>query len=172
MTNKVKIIFNLIDKVNDRIGRSISLLLILIMLAIGAATISRYFFGRPIPVIWPFIKQIFGVLILLGAPYAMLYNKHIRVEIFYDFFPAWLRKVSRMVSLVFFLALTGALTWQGIVMAKMSLMLKEVSNQSFHLPIYPFKIFLPIASLIFLFQGIAYFLSEEESGEDSIDGEE
>ena len=166
MTAKIKVLFNLIDTVNERIGRSISLLLIVVMLAIGAATISRYFFGRPIPVIWPFIKQIFGVLILLGAPYAMLYDKHIRVEILYDFFPAWLKKLSRMVSLVFFLALTGALTWQGIVMAKMSLMLKEVSQQSFHLPIYPFKIFLPIASLIFLVQGIAYFLRGEEPDDD------
>lgn len=166
MTAKIKVLFNLIDMVNERIGRSISLLLIVVMLAIGAATISRYFFGRPIPVIWPFIKQIFGILILLGAPYAMLYDKHIRVEILYDFFPAWLRKLSRMVSLVFFLALTGALTWQGIVMAKMSLMLKEVSQQSFHLPIYPFKIFLPIASLIFLVQGIAYFLRGEELDDD------
>ena len=166
MTNKIQIIFNLIDRVNYRIGRNISLLLILVMFAIGVATVSRYFFGKPLPIIWPFIKQIFGILVLLGAPYAMLYDKHIRVEILYDFFPAWLRKVSRMVSLVFFLVLTGVLTWQGIVMAKMSLMLKEVSQQSFHLPIYPFKIFLPIAGFIFLFQGIAYFLREEKSVDD------
>ena len=168
MTNKIQVIFNLIDRVNDRIGRNISLLLILVMFAIGVATVSRYFFGKPLPIIWPFIKQIFGILVLLGAPYAMLYDKHIRVEIFYDFFPAWLRKVSRLVSLIFFLALTGSLTWQGIVMAKMSLMLKEVSQQSFHLPIYPFKIFLPMAAFLFLLQGIVYFLR----GEKSIDDEE
>jgi len=166
MLNKIKAFFNLIDMINDRIGSGISLLLILIMLAIGAATISRYFFGNPITIVWPVIKQIFGVLVLLGAPYAMLYDKHIRVEILYDFFPAWLKKVSRMVSLIFFLALTGALTWQGIVMAKMSLMLKEVSQQSAHIPIYPFKIFLPIAALMFLFQGIAYFFREEKSIDD------
>ncbi len=166
MVNKIKAFFNFIDMINDMIGSVISLLLSLIMLAIGAATISRYFFGNPITIVWPIIKQIFGVLVLLGAPYAMLHDKHIRVEIFYDFFPAWLRKVSRMISLIFFLALTGALTWQGTVMAKMSLMLKEVSQQSAHIPIYPFKIFLPIAGLLFLFQGIAYFLREEESIDD------
>ena len=168
MVNKIKAFFNFIDLINDKIGSVISLLLSLIMLAIGAATISRYFFGNPITIIWPVIKQIFGVLVLLGAPYAMLYDKHIRVEIFYDFFPAWLRKVSQMVSLVFFLVLTGALTWQGIVMAKMSLMLKEVSQQSVHIPIYPFKIFLPMAAFLFLLQGVAYFLR----GEKSIDDEE
>ena len=158
--------FKWIDFINDRIGRVISLALILVMLAIGTATISRYFLGKPLPLIWPCIKQVFAILILLGAPYAMLYDKHVRVEILYDFFPKWLQKLSRLVSLAFFMALTGAMTWQGIQMAKMSYMLKEVSQQSRHIPIYPLKIFVPIATFIFLLQGISYFLRKEGDSDD------
>ena len=150
--------FSCIDMLNDKIGRGVSLLLIFIMLAIGTATISRYFFAKPLTIIWPVIKQIFGILVLLGSPYAMLAGKHIRVEILYDQFPPWLKRVSQLVSLALFLALTGALIWQGITMAKMSFMLKEVSSLSRHIPVYPFKIFMPIGIAIFLLQGIAYFL--------------
>ena len=153
--------------INSTIGRGVSLLLIFIMLAIGTATVSRYFLGKPFTIIWPIIEQVFGILVLLGAPYAMLDDKHIRVEILYDQFPAWLKKVSQLVSLIFFLALTGALIWQGITMARMSLMLKEVSSLSRHIPIYPFKVFLPIAVSIFLLQGVAYFFRNKRKSKDN-----
>ena len=170
MVKRIITFFNFVDLVNDRIGRAISLILILIMFAIGTTTVSRYFLGKPLPLIWPCIKQIFGVLVILGASYAMLYNKHVRVEVLYDLFPPWLQKVSRIVSLFFFLALTGALVWQGINMAQMSYMLKEVSQQSKHIPIYPFKIFLPIGTFIFLIQGISYFLKKEKSTDEEEQG--
>lgn len=158
--------FKRFDTFIDKLGRIISLVLIGIMLVIGAATISRYFLGKPLPLIWPLIKQVFAVLVLLGGPYAMLHRKHVRVEVLYDLFPKRLRMLSRLVSLAFFVALTGAITWQGIKMAQMSWLLKEVSQQSRFIPIYPLKIFVPIATAMFLLQGISYFLRKEKGPDD------
>ena len=161
MKNMVGTLFNAIDWINERIGRHISLLLIIMMLLVVAATLSRYLLGKPIPIVWPFIRQVFGVMVLFGAAYALKHNLHIRIEILYDMFPMWLKKVSDLVSLALFLMLTGCLIWQGILMAKMSIMLGEVSRQSSHIPIYPFKILLPIATFLFLLQGISYFLRKK-----------
>lgn len=170
----MKAFFRIIDMVNEKLGSIVCFLILLIMLAIGTSTISRYFFNEPMTIVWPFTRQIFGIFVLVGAAYTLLYDKHIRVEIFYDFFPAWLKGVSRAVSLLCFLAFLGALTWQGVVMAKISLMLKEVSTHWSRIPIYPFKILLPIVTFLFLLQGIAFFLgakkpsNEKKSGDRSV----
>lgn len=157
MTKKIQALLNIVGRTNRQIGNGVSLLLLLIMVLVGIATISRYLFNNPITIVWPLIKQFFGVFVLIGGSYALLNKKHIRVEILYDAFPAWMKKVTWFISLICFLSFIGVLTWQGIVMANMSLMLKEVSPHSANIPIYPFKILLPICVFLFLLQGLRYY---------------
>jgi TRAP-type mannitol/chloroaromatic compound transport system permease small subunit len=159
--------FHFIDEANRKIGDIVCFLILIIMLAVGTSTITRYFFNEPLTIVWPFIRQIFGIIILLGAAYTLLHHRHIRVEILYDHLPAWLRTVSRVMTLICFLAFLGALTWQGIVMARISLMLKETTAMISWIPIYPFKILLPIAACLFLLQGIAYYFCKEKPSEET-----
>jgi TRAP-type mannitol/chloroaromatic compound transport system permease small subunit len=161
MAKKIQTFLNIVGQANRKIGNGVSFLLLLIMVLIGIATISRYFFNSPITIVWPFIKQIFGVFILIGVSYTLLNKKHIRVEILYDAFPAWMKKVTWLTSLICFLSFIGVLVWQGIVMANISLMLKEVSPHSANIPVYPFKILLPICAFLFLLQGLNYFFYKE-----------
>ena len=158
MAKKIQTFLNIVGQANRKIGNGVSFLLLLIMVLIGIATISRYFFNSPITIVWPFIKQIFGVFILIGVSYTLLNKKHIRVEILYDHFPAWMRRVSRVITLICFLTFIGILTWQGVVMARISIMLKETTSLISWIPIYPFKILLPIAASLFLIQGLAFYL--------------
>ncbi len=158
--------FHIIDVVNEKIGNIVCFFILLIMLAVGTSTISRYFFNQPMTIVWPFIRQIFGIIILLGAAYTLLHDRHIRVEILYDHFPAWMRRVSRVITLICFLTFIGILTWQGVVMARISIMLKETTSLISWIPIYPFKILLPIAASLFLIQGLAfYFRAKNQSKE-------
>ena len=75
-----KTMFKLIDRVNEKIGNIICFLIILIMFTIGTVTISRYFFNEPLTVVWPVIRQLFGIFVLLGAAYTLLNDRHIRVD--------------------------------------------------------------------------------------------
>ena len=167
MKRVLEVFFKCIDLVSEKIGNVICFSIILIMFVVCISTVSRYFFNEPMTVVWPLIRQLFGLFILLGAGYTLLYNRHIRVEIFYDHFPAWMRGVSRVITLICFLAFLGILTWQGVSMARISLMLKETSSHISRIPIYPFKIFLPIATLLFLIQGIATYSRREKSARDN-----
>ena len=92
MAPKLQTFLNVVGRANRKIGNGVSFLLLLIMVLVGTATISRYFFNNPITIVWPFIKQIFGIFILIGVSYTLLNKKHIRVEILYDAFPAWMKK--------------------------------------------------------------------------------
>jgi TRAP-type mannitol/chloroaromatic compound transport system permease small subunit len=161
MTGKIQTVFNIIGLVNRKIGNGVSFLLLLIMILVGIATVSRYFFNSPITIVWPLIKQIFGVFVLIGGSYALLNKKHIKVEILYEVFPTWMKKVTWLISLICFLSFMGVLIWQGIVMADMSLMLREVSPHSTNIPIYPFKILLPICVFLFFLQGLVYYFHKK-----------
>ena len=159
--------FHIIDVVNEKIGNIVCFFILLIMLAVGTSTISRYFFNQPMTIVWPFIRQIFGIIILLGAAYTLLHDRHIRVEILYDHFPAWMRRVSRVITLICFLTFIGILTWQGVVMARISIMLKETTAHISWIPIYPFKILLPIAASLFLIQGLAFYLRAKNQSKEN-----
>ena len=161
MTGKIQTFFNIIGLANRKIGNGVSFLLLLIMILVGIATVSRYFFNSPITIVWPLIKQIFGVFVLIGGSYTLLNKKHIKVEILYEVFPTWMKKVTWLISLICFLSFMGVLIWQGIVMADMSLMLREVSPHSLNIPIYPFKILLPICVFLFFLQGLVYYFHKK-----------
>ena len=167
MIRILEIFFKRIDVVNEKIGNIVCFFIILIMFVVATSTVSRYFFNEPMTVVWPFVKQLFGVFVLLGAAYTLLYGRHIRVEIFYDHFPVWMRGVCRVITLTCFLAFLGTLTWQGVLMARISIMLKETSSGILRVPIYPFKILLPIASFLFLIQGIASYLRREKTAQEN-----
>ncbi len=166
MMRGLEIIFDCIDWATEKIGNIVCFFIIIIMFVVAISTVSRYFFNEPMTIVWPFIRQLFGIIVLLGAAYTMLYDQHIRVEILYDHFPAWMRGVSRKITLICFFAFLGILTWQGVVMGQISFMLKETTSHISRLPIYPFKIFMPIASFFFLIQGIVFYLRSEKTSKD------
>jgi len=73
----------LIDGLNDRIGRTVSWLALLMMLVQFLVVVQRYVFG--IASIWmqESIVYMHGFLFMLAAGYTLLHNGHVRVDIFY-----------------------------------------------------------------------------------------
>lgn len=171
MAGIFKTLFKIIDAANEKIGNFICFLILPIMFAVGASTISRYFFNEPMTIIWPFVRQLFGAIVLLGAAYTLLNDGHIKVETLYEVLPPWMKLITRMTSLLCFLTFLGILTWQAVIMAKIALMLKETSSHIVRLPIYPFKVFIPIATFLFLIQGIAFYLRAKKPLQDNPSGE-
>jgi TRAP-type mannitol/chloroaromatic compound transport system permease small subunit len=147
-----------IDAVTEIMGRAISLIALPIMLIIALEVVSRYFFNSPTRWAWPLSTHLFGVLALFGGAYALLHGSHIRVEVFYERFGPRLRLVSHVLATACFLLFIGLLVWQGYVLAETSVRGGEVIRGIIHFPVYPLKILVPVAALLFLLQGIAIFL--------------
>jgi len=49
------------------------------------------------------------------------------------------------------------LIWQSAWMGWNSLMMKEKAAGAFRIPLYPFKLLIPVVAFLFLLEGISYF---------------
>lgn len=163
MGKKVKL-FNSIDTTTEKIGNVISLLILLIMAITTIEVIARYVFASPTIWAWSINRQLFGVFVLFGGAYTLLHGRHIRVEVLYDRFSPKTKSVARWIALVCLVVFIGALVWQGAWMAGNSLMCGERASGVFRIPLYPFKMLIPIAALLFLLEGIADFFRKKNLG--------
>ena len=98
MINLKKIIFT-IEKITTKIGSSVSWLVFFMTLTAFLVALLRYFFN--IGYVWMQESYIWmhGLVFLLGTSYALLDNKHVRVDIFYRNFN---EKYKAYINLFFF----------------------------------------------------------------------
>jgi TRAP-type mannitol/chloroaromatic compound transport system permease small subunit len=153
---------NLITRITEAISKPASFLVFVMMLITATEVIGRYVFNHPTTWAWALNRQIFGVFILVAGAYAMSKQEHIRIEILYDHFPPKIKMIARGIALASFILFMGVLVWQGSWMGWNSLMMKEKLAGAFRMPLYPFKILIPIGALLFLLQGIAVYFKRDD----------
>jgi len=73
-----------IDAWQDRFGRGVSWLSLLMVIVVFEDVLSRYLFRRTFVFMQEFEWYLFGTLYLLAAGYTMLYDEHVRVDIVYS----------------------------------------------------------------------------------------
>jgi TRAP-type mannitol/chloroaromatic compound transport system permease small subunit len=150
----------LVDAITEKVGNTISLVALAVMLIIFIEVVSRYVFDNPTSWAWTLSTHLFGVLALFGGAYALLYGQHIRVEVLYERFGPRLKLVSSLLTIVCFFTFVGLLVWQGYEMAAMSIGNMESLRGTLHFPVYPLKTLIPIAAFLLLLQGLASFWRE------------
>jgi len=157
MSQTIDKFFDWIDKMVEKSSKIVCYLVFLIMVITAVDVTARYVFNHPLVWGWLTNRLLFGVFILFAGAYTLYKGEHIRIEIFYDHFPPALKSISRWISLVAFLAFMGVLVWQSSWMGWNSLMMKEKAAGAFRIPLYPFKLLIPIVAFLFLLEGISYF---------------
>lgn len=74
---------NLVDRLNERVGRGVAWLTLLMVLIAFAVAILRYVYA----IGWVWLQESYvwlhGIVFMAGAGYALLHNAHVRVDIFY-----------------------------------------------------------------------------------------
>lgn len=162
MAGKLKFIFNLVEAISEKLGKWVSLLIFLVMAMTTIEVAGRYIFNHPTVWVWPLNRQLFGVFILFGGVYTLLKGGHIRVEILYEHFPPKVKLIARLIALAAFISFMGALVWQGSWMGWNSLMVGERASGAFRIPLYPFKLLIPIVAVLFLLEGIVVFIRHKD----------
>lgn len=150
----------IVEGLSERIGRAASYLVFLIMVVTTAEVVSRYVFNHPTAYAWPINRQLFGIFILFAGAYTMKEGGHIRIEIFYQYFPPLLKRISRAIALAAFVIFIGVLVWQSVWMGLNSLDMLEKVPGGFRMPLYPFKLLIPVASFLFFLEGIVAHLKK------------
>jgi len=73
-----------IDAFQERFGRGVSWIMLLMVLVVFVDVLMRYAFNKSSVFTQELEWHLFGVVYLLGAGYTMLYNEHVRVDILYS----------------------------------------------------------------------------------------
>lgn len=162
MAKGIGVLFNLTDAITAKISKPAGILVFIMMCITATEVVARYAFNHPTIWAWPLNRQIFGLFILVAGAYTMSKEAHIRIEILYDHFPPKIKLIGRLCALAALISFLGVLIWQGGWMGWNSLMAGERASGAFNIPLYPFKLLVPIGVLLFLLQGIAVFSRREE----------
>lgn len=149
-----------VDAVNEWMGRAWGLTIVVVTLAVMYEIVSRGVFGQG--TLWSNETTIYvsATAYLIAGGYALRYHRHVRIDVVYQLFSPRARARVDLVTFVFFLIYTGALTWVGTQMAWTSFMQSETTGSPWNPPIWPIKMAIPLAGLLLLLQGIANLLRE------------
>jgi TRAP-type mannitol/chloroaromatic compound transport system permease small subunit len=145
-----------IDWLNGKIAVvAIWLVLIACLVSAGNAA-SRYIFSESsngwLEVQW----YMFAAIVLLGAPYTLRRNEHVRVDLLYSLAPQRARLwIDVLGGLFFLLPICAILIWFTWPWFLESWRIHEVSPNAGGLVRWPVKLLLPLGFALLLLQGIS-----------------
>lgn len=148
---------NAIDRLNENIGRGISWLNTLLVVVICYDVTIRYLFNSSSAGIVELEWHLFSFIFLLGAGYALLHDRHVRVDVFYQNYSekkqAWVNLLGTILFLIPFCVITihASLKFTGNAFA-----INEGSPDPGGLPArYIVKAAIPIGFFLLLLQAIS-----------------
>lgn len=145
-----------IDAVNSRIGRWLSWLIVLAIMVSATNAVVRKSFGLSSNAWLELQWVLFGIVFLLCAPWTLMANEHVRIDIVNSFFP---RRVRHWIDIVghslFLLPLTVVMILTATPFFLRSYRIGEQSMNAGGLPQWPAKSLVLIGFMLLFFQGIS-----------------
>ncbi|MEJ5376374.1 MAG: TRAP transporter small permease subunit [bacterium] len=153
-------LLSLMDKLSSWIGKSASIFSLL-----TAAVITYEIFVRQVlvsPTVWAAEATVFacGILYLLGGPWTLLEDKHVRVDALYRRFSPRLRALVDSITFLPFCLYLLVMIWATWHYAVESLELGETTMSPWNPPIWPMKLIMLVALVLIFLQGTAKFLRD------------
>ena len=147
-----------IDLLNEWSAKVFSWLIIPMTLLVAAEVFLRYLFNRPTIWIWDVVVQLLGLIIVFSGGYALLKGAHVGVDFLVEGISKKKSAIIDLFTYPLFLFSMGILFWVTTEAAWSAVKTKEAYNSFWRPPIYPFKVAMFVAILLFLLQGIAKFI--------------
>jgi TRAP-type mannitol/chloroaromatic compound transport system permease small subunit len=148
-----------IDWLAEWTGLTVRWLAVIIMLTMTLEVIMRYVFNSPTA--WSYDTTIMmgGVFFLLSAPYVLLHQGNVRIDIFYAHYSPRMQKIVDLVFTVLFLFPALAIfTQQAWKFAFWSLQVAEISQFGYWEPsMTPFRFFIAIGFSLLSLEAISWF---------------
>ena len=158
--NVFRKIRKIIDTINDFVGSIAKYVLLAILFCMVFEVIARYGFNSP--TIWALdlSKQFLCALGALSGGYVMLYNQHVRVDVFYG---SWSDRTKGIVDIItcgLYLIFMVLLVYQTIIAAMDSWAFHERAATVFAPPLYYIKTVIPIGACLILLQAVSKLLHD------------
>ncbi|MFA5638161.1 MAG: TRAP transporter small permease subunit [Anaerovoracaceae bacterium] len=158
--DKLRKIRNVIDTVNDWVGKIVRWLLVAICFILSFEVISRYFFDSP--TIWAqdVSKQLLAVVGCMGGGYALLYNSHVKVDVFWERWSVRTRAIVDIFTSILFFVYLGLMLYNCFDMAAISWSFHERTTSVFAPVLYPLKTIIVIGVFFCFIQGISKLIHD------------
>lgn len=146
----------LIDWLNERVGKS-AFWLVLIMALISAGNASyRFVFNDSSNGLLEIQWYLFAAVFLLCSPYTLQKNEHVRIDVLSGkLSPRGLAVIDIIGTLFFLLPMVVAVLWLSLPLVAESYKIQEMSANAGGLIRWPVKILLPIGFTLLALQGIS-----------------
>ena len=149
-------IAHLIDALNERVGRAVQwLVLVVVLISAGNAVVRKLFdfsSNAFLEIQW----YLFAAVFLLAAGYTLKHNEHVRIDVVAGRFgkrtQAWIDIIGGVLFLMPMAVLILYFSWPSFVSSFVSM---EHSGNPGGLLLWPAKLLIPAGFLLLLLQGIA-----------------
>jgi len=151
---------NVIDTIDDFVGKIAKYILIIILFTLMFEVIARYIFNSPTIWVQDVSKQALCAMGALGGGYAMLYNQHVRVDVFYG---SWSDRTKAIVDICtcgLYFIFMAFLVYQTIISCIDSWTFNERMASVFAMPLYYVKTIIPIGAILIMLQAISKLIHD------------
>jgi len=149
-------ISRLIDAINDRIGRAVLWLTLIVVVVSAANAVSRKAFHMSSNAWLELQWYLFGAIFLLAAGYTYLRNEHVRVDVLASKFPPRVQATIEIFGVLFFLfPAAGLVFWLSLPYFYESWRLQELSSNTGGLIRWPAKLLIPVGFGLLILSGIS-----------------
>jgi TRAP-type mannitol/chloroaromatic compound transport system permease small subunit len=147
----------LVDRISAWSGKAFAWTVLILTLTVCYDVGLRYMFNSPTQWGFDIAYILFGTLFMMAGAYTLSRNGHVRADMMYrTMSPRTQAWFDIVLYLLFFVPGVAALAYAGIEFTQVSWAMKEVSSvTSSGVPIYPFKLVIPVAGFLLLLQGFA-----------------
>jgi TRAP-type mannitol/chloroaromatic compound transport system permease small subunit len=161
-----------IDALNGKFGVIANWLVLIACLISAGNAFSRYLISASSNAWLEIQWYMFAAMVLLGAPYTLKMNEHVRVDLVYGMISErarlWIDIICGFLFLLPFCVIMIYFTWPWFVE---SWEIGETSSNAGGLVRWPVKLMLPIGFALMLLQGISEIIKRIAALEHAIDDE-
>jgi len=149
-------ISSLIDVMNERFGRIANWCVLFACVISAGNALMRYGFSFSSNAWLEIQWYLFGAMFMLGAPYTLKMNEHVRVDIIYgNVSPRAQIWIDLLGGIFFLLPATIIVGWMSWPIFLDSFVTGETSNNAGGLLRWPIKLFMPLGFGLLALQGIS-----------------
>jgi TRAP-type mannitol/chloroaromatic compound transport system permease small subunit len=154
--NALLALSRLIDRINERIGRTVMWLVLVAVTVSAVNAIVRKVFNMSSNAFLEAQWYMFSAIFLLCAAYTLQRNEHIRIDVIAGKLSKRAQTWIDILGTIFFLTpmalLIMVLSWKVFTMSYVS---NEVSTNAGGLPIWPARALVPVGFFLLLLQGLS-----------------
>ena len=146
-----------IDALNETIGRTVAWLVVGMMLVTGLVVLLRYGFSIGSIALQESVMYLHGIVFMLGIPYALKHDAHVRVDVLYSRLDARGRDLVNLAGhLLFLLPIAGFIVWVSWDYTGRAWRIREGSAEVGGIEaVFLLKTLIPVLGGLLFLQGLA-----------------